>query len=62
MASFSNDTKSEIIGLDIKGKKCCLFSFLYGFLFCSYSENNSSYIKSHSFKTKSVFSAFVDFM
>ena len=45
MASFSNDTKNEIIGLDIKGKKCCLFSFLYGMMFCSQSENNANYIK-----------------
>ena len=62
MASFSNDTKSEIIGLDIKGKKCCLFSFLYGFLFCSYSENNSSYIKSTNAENTDLVLKLCDFL
>ena len=62
MASFSNDTKSEFIGLVIKGKKCCLFSFLYGILFCSYSENNSSYIKSTNAENTDLVLKLCDFL
>ena len=62
MASFSNDSKSEIIGLDIKEKKCCLFSFLYGFLFCSQSEGNNNYIKTTIVENANLLLRLCDFL
>ncbi|MBQ9744902.1 MAG: DNA-binding protein WhiA [Clostridia bacterium] len=45
MGSFTNAVKEEILQLDYKNKKCCMFSMLYGFLFCAEKENDKYFIK-----------------
>ena len=62
MASFSANTKSEIISLDIRGKKCCMFSLLYGFLFCAQEENNNYYIKTTSVENADLFLKLCDIL
>ena len=45
MESFSTTVKNEILQLETKNKKCCMFSYLYGFLFCNQTEDDKYYIK-----------------
>jgi len=45
MGSFTYTVKEEILNLEEKKRKCCSFSLLYGFLFCSYFGNDKYYIK-----------------
>lgn len=44
MSSFSNTTKRELLEFD-KLKKCCTFSFLYGYFYLSDSENSVDLLK-----------------
>ena len=48
MESFATTVKNEILQLEIKNKKCCMFSYLYGFLFCNHTEDDKFYIKTTS--------------
>jgi len=48
MESFATTVKNEILQLEIKNKKCCMFSYLYGFLFCNQTEDDKYYIKTTS--------------
>lgn len=44
MESFSSNTKKELAAIE-KQKKCCAFSFIYGFLFFAVKENDEFIIK-----------------
>ena len=41
--TFSNQVKDEILNFDNRIKKCCAFSFLYGFMFTARSDYDNIY-------------------
>ena len=55
MVSFSNKIKEEIIEIEPKIKKCCQFSLLYGFLFCTEQDENGYKIKTTNVKNAELF-------
>ena len=45
MESFSKNIKKELCTLDSKLKPCCVYSFVYGFMFCSTIHDNKNEIR-----------------
>ncbi len=62
MESFATTVKNEILQLEIKNKKCCMFSYLYGFLFCSQTENDKYYIKTNNVENANSFLKICDYL
>ena len=62
MGSFTNAVKEEILQLEYKNKKCCMFSILYGFLFCAEKENDRYYIKTTNVEIANYFLKLCDIL
>ena len=62
MESFSTTVKNEILQLETKNKKCCMFSYLYGFLFCNQTEDDKYYIKTTNVENANSFLKTCDFL
>ena len=55
MISFSNKIKDELLDTELKLKKCCNFSSLYGFLFCAEQYDNGYIIKTTNVENANYF-------
>lgn len=55
MSSFTTSVKEELLQYETKNKKCCMLSYLYGFLFCAEEDNGKYYIKTASVENANSF-------